>query len=505
MIISDDIWNHVSATFSPADLAAYYSSGQMEPWVHADHLDLINKAVLMAYKGHIQRIAAFLPPRYGKSYLISRYTPAWWLGMRPDARVVMTSYAHSLATAHSEYARDIINTVGPKLWGVRASGDTRAKDNWGIESIDDSGMYVKRVGGMKAAGITTGIGGIGANLLIVDDPIEGWTEAFSKTIQDRNWVWWKNVASNRMEPGAVVLYIQTRWCEEDLAGQMLRLAKTQPDQKPWVVIRFPEWADVDEMKPISLVGGENNRTQELLNWVEENNADKRYHRMMGEILWPYRWSLVDVKSRKAEKCEGGELEWQAVHQQNPQPSGGLIFKSDFFNIVDTVPVDAIRVRYWDLACTEGGGDWLAGVCMSYSPQERAFYIEDVVRGQWGAGEVEANVQLAAQLDGYQVAIRIEQEGGASGKLTIATFARLLGNYDFKGRPARGPKHGRWRRMVGAMERGNMYLVRGEWNQDFVNELVRLPGGKHDDQADAAAGAYAELVEMDRLTPQAEVM
>jgi len=51
----------------------------------------------------------------------------------------------------------------------------------------------------------------------------------------------------------------------------------------------------------------------------------------------------------------------------------------------------------------------------------------------------------------------------------------------------------------------MYLVKGEWNQEFVNELVRLPGGRHDDQADAAAGAYAELVEMDRLTPHAEVM
>ena len=60
-------------------------------------------------------------------------------------------------------------------------------------------------------------------------------------------------------------------------------------------------------------------------------------------------------------------------------------------------------------------------------------------------------------------------------------------------------------MVGPMERGNMYLIEGDWNQEFIKELIRLPGGKHDDQADAAAGAYAVLVELDRLTPSMEIM
>jgi len=499
------MFNHASATFSPADLAAYYSAGQAEPWVHADHLDLINEAVLMAYNGKIRRIAAFLPPRYGKSYLISRYTPAWWLASRPDARCIMTSYGHTLSTGHAEYARDVINEVGPRLWGVRTKESTSAKDNWGLESQDIHGEWGRRVGGMRAGGITTGIGGVGANLLIVDDPVQGWTEAFSSKIQERNWTWWKTVATNRMEPNGVVLYIQTRWCEEDLAGKIMGLASGQPDQIPWVTIRFPEWAEVDEVKPVGVIGGENNRTDELMNWVEEKNADKRFHRYKGDVLWSFRWPLKEVKARKADKCEGGELQWQAVHQQNPQPSGGLIFRPDFFTIVKRVPVDAMRVRYWDLAATEGGGDWMAGVCMSYSPVEQAFYIEDVIRGQWGSGEVEANVTLAAQMDGYQVAIRIEEEGGASGKLTIGTFARMLRDYDFAGRRARGPKHGRWRRMVGAMERGNMYVVEGDWNQAFIRELTVLPGGTHDDQADAAAGAYAELVDMDRLQPRAEVL
>ena len=455
----------------------------------------------MAYKGHIRHIAAFLPPRYGKSYLISRYTPAWWLGQRPDARCIMVSYGHSQVVKHSEQARDILDKVGPELWRVRTNKTSSAKDDWGIEAMDETDQYVGRAGGMIAAGIDGPITGSGADLFIVDDPIKDMMEAFSSRIQERNWDWWKGVATTRLEPNGVILYIQTRWCEEDLAGQILRLAKIQLDQYPWVVIRFPEWADIDEVTPVSIVGGDNNVTVELTDWVAEKNATERFHRKNGEVLWSFRWPLKTVKSRKADKCEGGELEWQAVHQQNPQPSGGTLFKADFFQIVSTVPIDADRVRYWDLAATEGGGDWTVGVCMSYSPVEQAFYIEDVIRGQWGPGEVEANVELAAKMDGYQVVIRIEQEGGSAGKLTIGIFAGMLGDYDFAGHKVTRAKSARHRRMVGPMERGNMYLVKGEWNEAFIKELTMLPGGRFDDQADAAAGAYAELVDMKRFTPR----
>ncbi len=507
MDISEEIPNLKSVvTFSPADLAAYHSAGRSEPWRHASHLDLINEAVLLAYNGGIQRVAAFLPPRYGKSFLLSRYTSAWWLGHRPDAHVVMTSFSHTRATEHSEYSRDILNEIGPKLFGVRTRMGTEAKDLWGLEAVDASGEYVRREGGMLAGGIRTGISGVGADLLIVDDPIADWADAYSETFQRTNWAWWKGTATNRLEPGGVVLYIQTRWCQEDLAGKILSLAEDQPDQFPWLVIRFPEWAEVDEVTPVSIVGGANNVTKELIDWVDEKNAEKRFHRMKGDLLWPERWNLRAVKERKAKSCEGGELEWQAIHQQDPQPGSGLVFNPSFFQVVPTVPVDALRVRYWDLACTKGtGGDWTVGVAMSYSPEEQAFYIEDVIRGQWSPGEVEKNIALASQMDGYQVAIRVEEEGGASGKILIGVFARMLTDYDFAGRRAKGPKIGRWRRMVGAMECGNMYLVKGDWNQTFIRELTTLPGGKNDDQADAAAGAYAELVEMDRLSPHAEVM
>ncbi len=507
MDISEEILNHKSASFSPADLAAYYTAGHAEPWRHAAHLALINEAILLAYNGGVQRVAAFLPPRYGKSHLISKYTPAWWLGHRPDAKVVMTSFSHTRATDWSKDARDVLATVGPKLFGVKTRlGTGKGKDdNWGVEKLDASGEWIRREGGMVAGGIKTGISGLGANLLIVDDPITGWPEAYSETFQRTNWDWWKGTATNRLEPNGVVLYIQTRWCQLDLAGKILDLAKEQPDQFPWIVIRFPEWAEVDEVTPVSIVGGENNVTQELIDWAAEKNAEKRFHRMKGDILWPERWNLRAVKERKAKSCEGGELMWQAIHQQDPQPGSGMVFNPEFFQIVSSVPVDAVRVRYWDLAATQGGGDWTAGVAMSYSPEEQAFYIEDVIRGQWSPGEVEKNVELAAQMDGYQVAIRIEEEGGASGKSLVGVYARMLSDYDFAGRRAKGPKINRWRRMVGAMERGNMYIVQGEWNQDFIRELSLLPGGKHDDQADAAAGAYAELIEMDRLSPSAELV
>jgi len=493
--ISEDALNLASAALSPADLATYYTRGQTTPWQRADHLDLINEAVVAAHNGVIKRIFAFVPPRYGKSHLIGRYTCAWWLGEHPDASIIYASHGHTRALDHSEEARNILEEVGPKLWGIRPRQDSKPKADWKVEGHN---------GGMLAAGVRSSITGRGADLFVIDDAVKDREEAFSSTIQERNWGWWKVTASSRFEPGGVLILIQTRWHELDLAGKMLELAKTEPDQQPIVVIKFPEWAvDKEYTEPVMIVGGENNRTSELEEWVVRKNADKRFHMKKGAVLWPWRWSLNAAKEHRA--TTDNEAEWEAVYQQNPQPEGGLIFKADHFQIISTSPVDAIRVRFWDLAATLAGGDYLAGVLMSYAPEDRAFYIEDVIRGQWDSGEVEVNMELCATIDGYSVAIRIEQEPGASGKLTVNNFKRLLGGYDVDGRRAGKAKHIRWRRMLGPMQRGNMYLVEGAWNKAFINELLLLPAGAHDDQADAAAGAYAELIDLDVLSPNAEVL
>ena len=493
-MIASDTATFMGASLSPADLAVHDTRAMADPWYRADHLDLINAGLVAGFEGLIKRLCCFLPTRYGKSMLVSKYLPPWWLGQRPSDKCIISSYAHHLASEHSAYAREVLERQGPQLWGVYPKPGSFAKDDWAIAGHS---------GGMRAAGVGSGIAGFGADLFILDDAIKDMAEAVSETIQRRNVDWWGTVASKRIEPDGFFVYIQNRWHVKDLAGEMLKLATDRADLHPYIVIRFPEWATEDEFTPVSIVGGKNNVTKELVEWVDHHNANERFHRKKGEVLWSKRWSLPAVKVRYNETPS--EEHWQAVSQQKPTDRVGSLFKSDYFQIMDTAPTDALRVRYWDLAATEDAGDYCAGALLSYGPEEDAWYIEDMIRGQWGPGEVEANVKLASQLDGYNVAIRIEQEPGASGKLTVNTFKRMLPQYDIEGCRATGPKTVRHRRMLGPLQRGNMFLLRGPWNQVFITEMINLPGGKHDDQADAAAGAYAELVDLDKGHPSAELI
>jgi predicted phage terminase large subunit-like protein len=43
--------------------------------------------------------------------------------------------------------------------------------------------------------------------------------------------------------------------------------------------------------------------------------------------------------------------------------------------------------------------------------------------------------------------------------------------------------------VKGLNRGNVKLVAGEWNKEFIEELRKFPRGKNDDQVDAVSLAF----------------
>ena len=47
------------------------------------------------------------------------------------------------------------------------------------------------------------------------------TQSGSKTIRDKHWDWFCSTAYSRLEPGAVVVIVMTRWHEDDLIGRLL--------------------------------------------------------------------------------------------------------------------------------------------------------------------------------------------------------------------------------------------------------------------------------------------
>lgn len=177
-------------------------------------------------------------------------------------------------------------------------------------------------------------------------------------------------------------------------------------------------------------------------------------------------------------------------QQTPAPEGGGLFQRAWFPIVDSAPVKAKRCRGWDTAGTEGGGDWTVGTKLALA--DGIVYVEDVVRGQWGPGSVDAIFKQTAQLDGRDCQQREEREGGASGKAVIAARARLLAGYDYGEVAVSGDKVTRAKPFRAQCEAGNVRLVRGEWNEAYLQELERFPMGAFDDQCDSTSAAYNAL-------------
>lgn len=204
----------------------------------------------------------------------------------------------------------------------------------------------------------------------------------------------------------------------------------------------------------------------------------------------YRRALAELDPVTRAQLESGD--WSVRSQ-------GRYFRREWFDVVDDHPrgeQGAAAVRYWDLAATEPkpgkDPDYTVGVKMVRTPAG-VCYIADLIRVRTTPGNVEAIVKQTAQLDGYDVPIWIEQEGGASGKSLIDHYRRdVLRGFAFRGDPVSGDKVQRAAPFSAACEAGNVKLVRGRWIADFLDELDAFPEGAHDDQVDAAAGAFRKL-------------
>lgn len=176
---------------------------------------------------------------------------------------------------------------------------------------------------------------------------------------------------------------------------------------------------------------------------------------------------------------------------------GGMFRREQFKFIewDEVP-DRIRwMRFWDLAATAlkpgRDPDFTAGALVGLF--DGNWYIADIDRFQLEPSPLEKRLKSRAETDGRHIAVRMEQEPGSSGKISIANFARTtFMGFDFRGIPSTGSKVDRARPVSAALGNGFVYIVRGPWVTEFLDEAEAFPEGAHDDQVDAVSGAVAAL-------------
>lgn len=202
-----------------------------------------------------------------------------------------------------------------------------------------------------------------------------------------------------------------------------------------------------------------------------------------------------------------EFAWFALGDWTAIPSGRYFRREWFANVVDVEPPGVFWIRYWDLAGTEPkttaekeeaakGPAWTAGVKLGIRMLRGGDFqlvIGHVCRDRLEPPGVESFVHSRAESDGRRVQIVIEQEPGSSGKAVIIGYQRrVLFGFTVHGDKVTGPKELFWQALAAFAKAGGVLLVRGEWNEAFIKELITLPQGKKD-QADAAARGYAWLI------------
>ena len=176
-------------------------------------------------------------------------------------------------------------------------------------------------------------------------------------------------------------------------------------------------------------------------------------------------------------------------------TGGM-FRREWYKIYDDWPTFIPRVRYWDLASTEPSDsnpdpDWTVGALLGRH-SNGMIWVLDVRRVRTTPLGVKTLIQQTAQMDGPEVTICIEQEPGASGKALIQDYIRMLQGYAVRAIRPTGDKVTRARPLSSYSEAGNVSILAGPWVGAFLDELDAFPDGSHDDQVDAASGAFKEL-------------
>ncbi|NBS69643.1 hypothetical protein EBT31_12125, partial [bacterium] len=294
---------------------------------HWQHLQHIRQHLDQITAGSLKRLVITVPPRHGKSEMGTIRYPVFRLQQDPAQRVVIAAYSQTLANTFSRKARRIAQDL------LSLASDRKAVEQW--DTIEG--------GGLRAVGVGAGITGLGANLIIIDDPVKSREEAESEAYRERVWNWYRDDLYTRLEPGGAVVLTMTRWHEDDLAGRIL----SSDDADSWTVVNLPAIAEDND--PLG--------------------------RTPGEALCPERYDLTALQDRRRVL---GEYGFNALFQQRPSPPAGGLFKRSWWQTFRELPQLDRIITSWDLTFKDGPNtDYVVGLVIGQ--KGASFYLLDCIR------------------------------------------------------------------------------------------------------------------------------
>lgn len=441
---------------------AWHILEPVEPFIGGWAVQAICEHLEAIADGRIRRLLINCPPGFAKSLLVSVFFPAWLWGPggKPSTRILSTSHEEGLSVRDNLRMRRLI--VSP--WYQARWGEVCALTQDQTAKM----RFENKATGWRECAAFTGLPGRRGDLVIVDDP--NTTKTMESDVQraEAARTFMEDIPSRVNNERSAIVVIQQRLHEGDVSGVILSR------KLGYVHLCLPMEFEPDRRCETE-IGFRDPRTYE------------------GELLAPERQGRNAVEELKRSLLAYGTA---GQLQQRPSPREGALFKIGKITIIDALPATIHkRVRAWDFAASRAtpgrDPDYTAGV--KVSRDEVGFlYVEDVVRDRWSANDVKVVVKATASRDTSRTRVRLPQDPGQAGKAQAEDFVRALVGYPVTVLPVTGDKVTRAMPAASQVEAGNVFLVRGDWNETFLAELATFPAGSHDDQVDAFADAINQI-------------
>lgn len=387
------------------------------------------------------------PPQHGKSTAASKRFPAYALGLDPTKEVISGSATAQLA---EEFGREVRNCISSQEYralfpDTRLAEDSQAKGRWSTEEG----------GGYYAVGIGGALMGRGGELGIIDDPFATWEDAQSQLQRDKVWDWYTGTFYNRIRPGGQIIVIQHRMHEDDLVGRLIEQQSQGGDK--WEIVELPALLDDPP-------------------WVE------RYDRVALERI----------------KQISGPRKWSALYMQNPAPDEGTFFKREWFKRYVPEQLPKALHRYISSDHAPGGQDSNDFTCVrvwGINPDGDLFLL-DGFRHQETMDKT-TDRMVGSKKDKVKGLIARHTpfawfpEDDNNWKSVAGFVTRRMREEGVFCRiepisPHGSDKETKAQAIQAMAASGRVWVPVGPDGDDVIEQYVRFPGGKHDDEVDAGA-------------------
>lgn len=403
---------------------------------HWRHLAFMRRKLDGVTAGEIDRLMFSTPPRHGKSEQNTIRYPAYRIVQKPRTRVIMGAHTLNLAKKFSRRTRRLCDDQG-----VAMSKERYAAEDWETEKL----------GGERAVGVGGAIAGVGADLVVLDDPVKNREEANSPAFQERLWDWYTDDIVTRLEPGGQMILTMTRWSKRDLAGRIL----DSDEADDWTVVNLPALAEAND--PMG--------------------------RQPGEALCPERYDEGQLNRLK--KILG--LSFYALFQGSPTAAEGNIIKRQWFQYWLEHPTEEfiMIVQSWDTASKDNEITNAASVCHTWGVTRFGYYLLDELRDWMDYPTLKASAKGQCEKWNASVVLVEDKSNGTA----LIQDLRATTRVPVFGVEPRTDKITRLSNQSTAYEAGLVFhptVANAPWITEFEDELASAPNGAYMDRPDAVS-------------------